>query len=783
LFANLTSGQNYVVTPSGTGQSFVPSSATYNNLSANQSQDFSLLTTNAYLISGTVKNGNVPVSGAKVDLILPWTNDTHGWVDLATLTDTQGNYHFENTAIAGYSSYLSLKLNVWENNNVGYLPSYPQATIPTSPQVFNFNTQAVVATNPVVTITAPTTSSIALNPGNAYNLTASVGLSNADATTITSVVFNIDGQNITPTNATGNYTASWTPTASQFGASHTLTVTATASNGTTAFKTVTFTLNCSGTNCPNALPTLTWNTPSNTTISQSTFQVVPISVTAIDSDGSISGVTITINGGTFAMTAATNGAYTYNFTPSAYQEYPIVIKATDNRGGVTTLNNAIKITTAINPGRFIPLPSKVILGYAHSWENASAPFLYFSQMVGNKFNVVDYAFIETVNRDGYTPVLTTNDTRYLTNGVFNKQLLKNDIKSLRDSGVPVIVSIGGQNGHVVLDNSAQKNIFVSGLKSIIDEYQFDGVDLDFEGGSMNFNAGSLRDISYTGISAYPRLKNIVDAFKELKAYYGTGFLVTAAPETQYVQGGYSSYSDTYGSFLPIIQNLRNEIDLVAVQLYNTGGENGLDGQYYGSGKRADMLTALTDMLIKGYNIGTTGMRFEGLPASKVLFGLPACPSAAGSGYLPPAEGINALNYLRYGTNFAGRTYTMQPGGPYPNLRGVMTWSVNWDAAPCAGVYEFANAYSNYFSANPNRIANPLDAELIKPYPNPVENNLHFTQDLNGVKITITNPFTGSSILEKRVDDNGIDVTTLQPGVYFAVFEKDGNKMVKRFIKK
>ncbi|MFH6946838.1 hypothetical protein ACHRV3_23000, partial [Flavobacterium sp. FlaQc-49] len=111
-------------------------------------------------------------------------------------------------------------------------------------------------------------------------------------------------------------------------------------------------------------------------------------------------------------------------------------------------------------------PPKVILGYAHSWENAGAPFLYFSQMVGSKFNVVDYAFVETVNRDGYTPVLTTNDTRYLTNNVFNKQLLKNDIKSLRDSGVPVIVSIGGQNGHVVLDNVTQKNIFVNGLKAI-----------------------------------------------------------------------------------------------------------------------------------------------------------------------------------------------------------------------------------------------------------------------------------------------------------------------------
>ena len=650
------------------------------------------------LISGSVKNGTTPVAGAKVEIVLPWTDNTHNWKSVLATTDASGNYTFDNSVVSGYTQILSLKLNSWENGEVTYYPNnLTNFAVPTTPTVYNFNRQAVVATKPVVAITAPTASAIAINLGSAINFVASVGLSAADATTISSVVFSLDGQSLSATNSSGTYTAIWTPAANQFSLSHTLTVTATASNGTTESKTYSFTLTCSGANCPNSLPVITWNSPSNTTVTQSSFQVVPISVTAADSDGSVSGVTITINGGTFNMTAGANNTYTYNFTPSAYQDYPVVIKATDNKLAVTTLNNTIKIAP-VGTNRFIPLPSKIILGYAHSWENAGAPFLYFSQMVGSKFNVVDYSFVETVNRDGYTPVLTTNDNRYLTNGVFNKQLLKNDIKSLRDSGVPVIVSIGGQNGHVVLDNVAQKNIFVNGLKAIIDEYQFDGVDIDFEGGSMNFNAGGLRDISYAGISAYPRLKNVVDAFKELKAYYGPGFLLTAAPETQYVQGGYSTYTDTFGSFLPIIQNLRNELDLLAVQLYNTGGENGLDGQYYGSAKKSNMVTALTDMVIKGYNIATTGMRFDGLPPSKVLIALPACPSAAGSGYLTPTEGINAMHYLRTGTTFSGRTYTMQPGGPYPALRGLMTWSVNWDASSCGNSSELSKAYAAYFAS-------------------------------------------------------------------------------------
>ncbi|SEO01431.1 chitinase family 18 [Flavobacterium sp. CF108] len=651
----------------------------------------------ANLISGTVKNGTTPVAGAKVEIVLPWTDSTHNWKSVLATTDASGNYTFDNSVVAGYTQILSLKLNTWENGEQTYYPNnLANFAVPTTPTVYNFNRQAVVATKPVVTITAPTASAIAINLGSAINFVATVGLSAVDATTISSVVFSLDGQTISASNSSGTYTAAWTPVVNQFGVSHTLTVTATASNGTTESKTYSFALTCSGANCPNSLPVITWNSPS-ATVYQNSFQAVPISVTAVDSNGSVSGVTITINGGTFNMTAGTNNTYTYNFTPSAYQDYPVVIKATDNQSGVTTLNNTIKIAQ-VGTNRFIPLPSKIILGYAHSWENAGAPFLYFSQMVGSKFNVVDYSFVETVNRDGYTPVLTTNDNRYLTNGVFNKQLLKNDIKSLRDSGVPVIVSIGGQNGHVVLDNVTQKNIFVNGLKAIIDEYQFDGVDIDFEGGSMNFSAGNLRDISYAGISAYPRLKNVVDAFKELKAYYGPGFLLTAAPETQYVQGGYSTYTDTFGSFLPIIQNLRNELDLLAVQLYNTGGENGLDGQYYGSAKKSNMVTALTDMVIKGYNIASTGMRFDGLPASKVLIALPACPSAAGSGYLTPQEGINAMHYLRTGTTFSGRTYTMQPGGPYPSLRGLMTWSVNWDASSCGNSSELSKAYAAYFAS-------------------------------------------------------------------------------------
>lgn len=650
---------------------------------------------NSYLISGTVKNGTVPVSGAIVQLTLPWTNEAHPYKTILSTTDANGYYYFDNAELNGYTEYLSIVMNAWDNNSISYYPGYNvRSGLPAMPQTFNFNAQQQRVN---LTITNPLNNSvIATAPSSSINLTSTANMLIEDGTTITSLVYTVNGQNYTAANTTGgNYSYNWTPPSALFYRDVELSVLATASNGMTGTATVTFHLNCSGNGCPNQPPTVVWNLPSQTTINQASgFTPVNIEITVTDNDGSVSSVQINSNGSYQNMVPAGNNRYTYSFTPAAYQDYPVTIKATDNLGTETLLNKTIKIVNTV----FVPLPEKVIAGYAHSWENSNAPFLYFNQMQGNKYNVVLYSFIETVGSDGYTPQLTLNTSRYLTGGVFNPQLLKDDIAVLRSQDIPVLVSIGGQNGHVALETTQQKNIFIAGVKSIIDEYKFDGLDLDFEGGSMNFGAGALTDFSYSGISAYPKLKNLVDAVREIKTFYGSGFHITAAPETFYVQTGYSTYSNTAGSFLPVINNIRDELDLLMVQLYNTGSVNGLNGTAY-SQATPDFLVSMSDMLIKGFNVAGTGYHFAGLPASKIIVGLPSCPAAApNGGYIVPTEAVKALNYLRFGTNYSGRGYTLQPGGPHPSLRGVMTWSINWDAAPgCASTYEFANAYDQYFN--------------------------------------------------------------------------------------
>ena len=307
-----------------------------------------------------------------------------------------------------------------------------------------------------------------------------------------------------------------------------------------------------------------------------------------------------------------------------------------------------------------------------------------------------YSFIEPTEELGHIPVLRYYGPAYQTAGAFDKQKLIDDIAVLKEKGVPVIASIGGAEGHFRFETVAQKDVFVEGIKAIVDEYGFDGLDIDFEGPSMDFGAGALTDFSYEATAPYPRLRNTIDAFKELKAFYGNDFILTCAPETFYVQVGKFTYNNRAGSFLPVIHNLREELDLIMVQLYNTGSVNGLDGNAYSQGT-PDFIVSMSEMLMRGFNVGTTGYFFEPLPASKILVAIPACTLAApAGGYLAPENAIQGLDYLRFGTDFEGRSYTLQ-GDPQPNLRGMMTWSINWDAvSSCGPAYEFISSYHDYF---------------------------------------------------------------------------------------
>jgi len=83
----------------------------------------------------------------------------------------------------------------------------------------------------------------------------------------------------------------------------------------------------------------------------------------------------------------------------------------------------------------------------------------------------------------------------------------------------------------------------------------------------------------------------------------------------------------------------------------------------------------------------------GLPASQIGPGLPASSSAAGSGYVPPSVINDALDCLAAQANCG----SFLPQASYPGIRGVLTWSINWDAS---NGYNFANTVAPYLASLP-----------------------------------------------------------------------------------
>lgn len=88
-----------------------------------------------------------------------------------------------------------------------------------------------------------------------------------------------------------------------------------------------------------------------------------------------------------------------------------------------------------------------------------------------------------------------------------------------------------------------------------------------------------------------------------------------------------------------------------------------------------------------------------------------------------------------------------------------------------------NKISNSQIENQNETLNAISI-----YPNPVKNTLFFSSDMKDVQVSIFNQ-TGSVVIQQIIKENSLDVSNLTTGVYLIVFEKDGTKITKQFIKK
>ncbi|GAA2166875.1 MULTISPECIES: chitinase [Glycomyces] len=285
-----------------------------------------------------------------------------------------------------------------------------------------------------------------------------------------------------------------------------------------------------------------------------------------------------------------------------------------------------------------------LTGYWHNFDNGSG--VMELNAVPAAYDIIAVAFAESTTTPGRVDFALDSS---LTAAGYTEAEFKADITALRAAGRHVVISVGGEKGNVTVNDGATASAFSSSVLALMNEYGFDGVDIDLEHG---INAPALE----TALRA-------IDAAKP-------GFTYTMAPQT-------IDFQSTSAGYYQLAVNTKDLLTIVNMQYYNSGSMLGCDGRVYAQGD-VDFLTAQACIQLEA-----------GLDPGQVGLGLPAVSSAAGSGYVDPAMVNAALDCLATLANCGD----FKPDQAYPGIGGAMTWSINWDKT---SGYKFANTVAGHF---------------------------------------------------------------------------------------
>ncbi|MFI1194486.1 carbohydrate-binding protein [Micromonospora sp. NPDC020750] len=296
-----------------------------------------------------------------------------------------------------------------------------------------------------------------------------------------------------------------------------------------------------------------------------------------------------------------------------------------------------------------PRPAgKVLQGYWENWDGAAngvhPPLGWIpitdSRITAHGYNVVTAAF----------PVIRADGTALWEDGmdVTVKVPTPAEMCRAKAAGLTVLMSIGGAAAGIDLGSATVADRFVATIVPILKRYNFDGIDIDIETGLTG--SGNINQLS----ASQANLIRIIDG---VLAQMPAGFGLTMAPETAYVTGGSVTYGSIWGAYLPIIKKYADNGRLwwLNMQYYN-GSMYGCSGDSYSAGT-VQGFTVQTQCLNNGLTIQGTTIK---VPYDKQVPGLPAQPGAGG-GYMTPSLVSQAYNSIS-------------------GLKGLMTWSINWDGS-------------------------------------------------------------------------------------------------------
>nr|BFE65429.1 glycoside hydrolase family 18 protein [Dactylosporangium thailandense] len=279
------------------------------------------------------------------------------------------------------------------------------------------------------------------------------------------------------------------------------------------------------------------------------------------------------------------------------------------------------------------LPKHFLTGYWQNFVNPATPLRL--RDVPSEYDLIDVAFAEAGSQPGALTYAADSGLSSALGG-YSDADQKADIATLHSRGKKVILSVGGETGRVSVGDSASATNFANTAYALMQQYGFDGIDIDLENGlNPTYMAQALR---------------------ALRAKAGANLIITMAPQTIDMQSTGSSY-------FALALSIKDILTVVYTQYYNSGSMLGCDQMQAYSQGTVNFITALACIQLE-----------NGLRPDQVALGLPAGTGAAGGGVVSPSVVNQALDCLAVGTNCG----TFKPPHTYPGIRGAMTWSINWD---------------------------------------------------------------------------------------------------------
>jgi chitinase len=257
--------------------------------------------------------------------------------------------------------------------------------------------------------------------------------------------------------------------------------------------------------------------------------------------------------------------------------------------------------------------------------------------------------------------------QYQVRGNITPEQFKDDIKLKQSQGKKVMISLGGGGEHFALMTEEGKQNFIGTVEDICTQFGFNGIDIDFETSSLELDPGDT-DFKHP---TTPSTVNLIAALREIHDHFGKEFMLSLVPEGTQIPAAYPGYGGQFGSYLPIVEGIRDILAFVDTQDYNCPPIEGLDGEFYMPGSVA-YHAAATELVLHGFDVGRDPRHhFDPLPPDKVAIGYLNSDTT-------PLIVKDSMRYLITGKSDTPVNYKLRQPNGYPAFLGAMFWTIDDD---------------------------------------------------------------------------------------------------------